>query len=198
MGLEPWPERGRTAELIARGEERYRSRRRTRRGRGAAICGVAGRRRRPDRCESRRRSRRSATPREAVPPGGRYLRHRDHLATGHRTMDDGLWHGRAPWSWDLVEPRRSRVAPFPEGRARPIDRCLSPRWTSATGEENVDGMAWRMGRGPCFALPIVPGFSPSSLGPNQDTKKPRPRNSSHGRATIAGHRVTRLRRSVNS
>jgi hypothetical protein len=25
-----------------------------------------------------------------VPPGGRYLGHRDHLATGHRTRDDGL------------------------------------------------------------------------------------------------------------
>ena len=35
-------------------------------------------------------------------------------------------------------------------------------------------MAWRMDRGPCFALPIVPGFPPPSIGPNQDTKKAPP------------------------
>jgi len=54
------------------------------------------------------------------------------------------------------------------------------------------------GGGPVSPCRIVPGSLLSSLGPNQDTTKARPRNSSHGGATIAGHRVTRLRRSVNS
>jgi len=51
---------------------------------------------------------------------------------------------------------------------------LSPSWSSATGEENVDGMAWRMGRGPCFALPNRAGIPPffSRSEPGHDKSPP--------------------------